>query len=209
MMEMSNNVEEPTATSNIVVARMDDEEELENGDKKSSKSDEDSKNSSKSSSNKKKKSQQPKQASVVATLQFVFDCGIQTIVIFMIGILAGVGNGGVYPALAYLFSNSFSDISNANTNGLEPIKDMAFKFLYVGLYALTMATIQTLCFEIVAYRASQHLRLSWFRSLLRQDPAFFDVYDIGGIANNVGPSSNAYRRGVGRKFGEGIQFMTM
>ena len=207
-MEMSN-VEEPT-TSNIVVAKMDDEyddeEELNGDDKKSSKSD-DSKNTNKNK--KKSKQQQPKQASVISTLQFVFDCGIQTIVIFCIGIVAGIGNGGVYPALAYLFSNSFSDISNANTNGLEPIKEMAFKFLYVGVYALTMATIQTVCFEIVAYRSSQHLRLTWFRSLLRQDPAFFDVHDIGGIANNVGPQSNAYRRGVGRKFGEGIQFMTM
>ena len=43
---------------------------------------------------------------------------------------------------------------------------------------------------------------------MRQDPAFFDVHDVAGIANQVGPNANKYRRGVGRKFGEGIQFLT-
>jgi ATP-binding cassette subfamily B (MDR/TAP) protein 1 len=50
--------------------------------------------------------------------------------------------------------------------------------------------------------------LQWFRALLRQDAAFYDVYDIGGLASTIGSNSNRYRRGVGRKFGEGLQFMT-
>jgi ATP-binding cassette, subfamily B (MDR/TAP), member 1 len=149
------------------------------------------------------------QASVSETLSFVFDCGVNTTILFIVGFIAGIGNGSVYPMLAYLFSNSFADISGATTNGLDPIRELAYMFLVVGTFALVMATIQTTAFEIVAYRASQNLRLTWFRSLLRQDPAFFDVHDIGGIANNVGPASNAYRRGTGRKFGEGIQFSTI
>jgi ATP-binding cassette, subfamily B (MDR/TAP), member 1 len=44
--------------------------------------------------------------------------------------------------------------------------------------------------------------------LLRQDTAYFDIYNAGGIANQVGPSAIQFRRGVGRKFGEGIQFLT-
>jgi ATP-binding cassette subfamily B (MDR/TAP) protein 1 len=123
--------------------------------------------------------------------------------------LGGIGNGLVYPILAYLFSNSFADISNASAaSGLESIRNIAYLFLAVGVYALVMATIQTTCFEVVAYRASQRFRLEWFHALLRQDPAFFDVHDIGGISSNLGPASNRYRRGVGRKFGEGIQFLT-
>lgn len=35
-----------------------------------------------------------------------------------------------------------------------------------------------------------------------------DVNDIGGVAAQVGPNSTKFRRGVGRKFGEGIQFLT-
>lgn len=78
----------------------------------------------------------------------------------------------------------------------------------VGGYALVAATIQSWCFEIVAYHASQSLRLRWFGALLRQDPAYFDVNDIGGMAAQIGPSANKFRRGMGRKFGEGVQFFT-
>lgn len=48
----------------------------------------------------------------------------------------------------------------------------------------------------------------WFKALLHQDPAFFDVYDVGGIAAQVGANANKFRRGLGRKFGEGFQFLT-
>lgn len=43
---------------------------------------------------------------------------------------------------------------------------------------------------------------------MRQDAAFFDVYDIGGVAAQVGSNANKFRRGIGGKFGEGIQFLT-
>jgi ATP-binding cassette subfamily B (MDR/TAP) protein 1 len=156
----------------------------------------------------KSKPKTPTQASVSETLSFVFGSGTKTVVLFIIGIIGAIGNGAVYPALAYLFSNSFADISGASSDGLAQIKELAFAFLIVGGYALVMATIQTGCFEIVAYKASHNMRLQWFQALLRQDPAFFDVHDIGGIASNVGPAANRYRRGVGRKFGEGVQFFT-
>jgi ATP-binding cassette subfamily B (MDR/TAP) protein 1 len=156
-----------------------------------------------------KKIPKPKvQASVGETMSFVFGCGPKTTALWCLGFLGGIGNGLVYPILAYLFSNSFADISSASSNGLDAIKEIAFLFLAVGAYALVMATVQTTCFEVVAYSASQRFRLEWFHALLRQDPAFFDVHDIGGISSNVGPASNRYRRGVGRKFGEGIQFLT-
>jgi ATP-binding cassette, subfamily B (MDR/TAP), member 1 len=50
--------------------------------------------------------------------------------------------------------------------------------------------------------------LEWFKALLRQDPSFFDAHDIAGISGQVGVSANKYRRGIGRKFGEGVQFFT-
>jgi hypothetical protein len=78
----------------------------------------------------------------------------------------------------------------------------------IGVYALIISTIQTMCFEICAYNGTSNLKKEWFYSLLKQDSSFFDVHDIGGIANSLTPQSNKYRRGVGRKFGEGIQFFT-
>jgi len=147
-------------------------------------------------------------ASISETLSFVSGAGTGTKFLFVLGSIAGIGNGLVYPILAYLFSHSFNKLSAAAANGLGPVRHLAYTFMVVGSYALVMASIQTACFEIVAYRASQNFRLQWFRALLRQDAAFYDVFDIGGLASTIGSNSNKYRRGTGRKFGEGIQFMT-
>jgi ATP-binding cassette subfamily B (MDR/TAP) protein 1 len=78
----------------------------------------------------------------------------------------------------------------------------------IGVYALIIGTIQTMCFEICSYKGTNHLKKEWFYSLLRQDSSYFDVYNISGIANTLNPQSNKYRRGLGRKFGEGVQFFT-
>lgn len=161
-----------------------------------------------SSSGPSKNKEAAEQASISETLQFVFDCGSGIKALFFLGCFGGVLNGLVYPALAYLFSNSFSDISGAATNGLGKVRELAFTFLGVGTYALIVATVQSWSFEYLAFYASNNFRKQWFEALLRQDTAFFDIYDAGGIANQVGPSATKYRRGIGRKFGEGIQFLT-
>jgi ATP-binding cassette, subfamily B (MDR/TAP), member 1 len=75
----------------------------------------------------------------------------------------------------------------------------------VAFYA---AAMQTLCFETCAYHGTRNLRLQWLSALLRQDAAFFDVYNVNGMAAQVGAAANKYRRGTGRKFGEGVQFLT-
>ena len=81
-------------------------------------------------------------------------------------------------------------------------------FLAVGAFALVAAACQTFFLEIAAHHACQSLRLQWFEALLRQDTAFFDVHDVSGIASSLGPSAIKYQRGIGRKFGDGIQFFT-
>jgi ATP-binding cassette, subfamily B (MDR/TAP), member 1 len=146
-------------------------------------------------------------ASVSDTLRFAFDCGGHVKFMFFLGLVSAVLNGLVYPILAYLFSKSFSDLANAS-NDLGQVRELAYQFLVIGGYAFVVGLLQTWCLEIVAYHATKRFRLEWFQALLRQDPAFFDVNNVGGIASQVGPSSNKYRRGMGRKFGEGIQFLT-
>jgi ATP-binding cassette, subfamily B (MDR/TAP), member 1 len=119
----------------------------------------------------------------------------------LILLIVALENIQVFPILAYLFSSAFEDIARAATQGLGQVRELAYTFLIVGAYALVMATIQTTCFEVVAYRASEKFRLDWFHSLLRQDQSFYDVYDISGIASGLTAASNKYRRAMGRKFG--------
>lgn len=169
----------------------------------------DSSHSSASSINKAKKKETKKaQAPVIETFRFIFACGARVQVLFAFGVMAGFIHGMLYPVLAYLMSNGLSDLSGAAT-GLSNIRSMAFKFVAVGGCAFLAGFVQNWALELAAARASQNFRLQWFRALLRQDPAFFDVYDVAGLANQVGPHAIKYRRGVGRKLGEGVQFMTI
>lgn len=50
--------------------------------------------------------------------------------------------------------------------------------------------------------------MSWFKALLRQDTAFFDVKNVAGLSGVMGPTAVRYQRGVGPRFGEGIQNIT-
>lgn len=124
-----------------------------------------------------------------------------------LGLLFGFLNGLVYPILAYVFSNSFSDLGNAS-QGLENVRSIAFTFLGVGAYAFVVAAAQNFFFLIVAHRAADNFKKRWFAALLRQDAAFHDVHSISGMATALSSASNKMKRGLGRKLGEGIQFGT-
>lgn len=153
-----------------------------------------------------KKSAKP-MATVTEVFGFMWGLGPGNRFLFFVGCLAGVANGLVYPILAYLFSTSFSSIASSQ-DGLQNVETLAYTFMIVGVYALVAAFLQTGCLEIVATRATRTFRLQWFNALLSQDAAFFDVYDISGMAASIQPSSAKFNRGTGRKLGEGIQFTT-
>ena len=52
------------------------------------------------------------------------------------------------------------------------------------------------------------LKTKWYKALLRQDMAYFDIMDVSGTATIIGTNANKYNRGVGNKLGMAIQLMT-
>ena len=51
------------------------------------------------------------------------------------------------------------------------------------------------------------LKVDWFDALLRKDMAYFDSHDMSGTALEISTSCSRYKDGVGRKLGEGVQFL--
>lgn len=45
-------------------------------------------------------------------------------------------------------------------------------------------------------------------NVLTNDRQTFLYFDYSGLASTIGPNSGKFRRGIGRKFGEGVQFFT-
>ena len=124
-----------------------------------------------------------------------------------LGVVSAILNGLVFPALAYIFSDSFSSLGSAS-EGLDGVRGIAFTFVGLGAFAFVVAALQNFCFQLVAIRASDNFRKEWFAALLRQDSAFHDIHSVSGMATALSSASNKMKRGLGRKMGEGIQFGT-
>jgi hypothetical protein len=154
----------------------------------------------------KEKSQQS--ASLAETLSFVYRCGLGTRLLFLLGTISGIAHGLAWPALAYFLSRSYQTMSKVATIEDDPmgqIRNISFTFMALGTYSLGTAFLQTFSLELVSSRATRLFQLQWFKALLRQDAAFFDVTDVAGMAALVGPCTVMYNKGIGRKLGEGIQ----
>ena len=160
--------------------------------------------------NKPKKHGPKELATMGETMSFVLGSGIRNRILFTIGSFAALLNGLVGPTLAALFAVGLSSASNLDFEDVafEDIQKICLGLVMIGVWAFFMTFIQTVCFEIVAFHGAQSLNLQWFAALLRQDAAFFDVYDAPSIASSILPACYLYRRGMGAKFGDGIQYFT-
>jgi len=124
-------------------------------------------------------------------------------IVFCVGIVFAILNGCVYPVLAFIFSKSFSDLASLT---ISRVTTTALTFLGIGSYAFVASCVQNICFEYVSKQACISFRKKWFRALLRQDMSFYDVHDVSGFASSIEPNAQTVKRGLGKKFGEGIQF---
>lgn len=67
-------------------------------------------------------------------------------------------------------------------------------------------TLQATFLEMAALEMTNNFKTKWFRALLRQDMAYFDLRDISGTATLVSSNAIRFKKGVGRKIGDGVQF---
>jgi ATP-binding cassette subfamily B (MDR/TAP) protein 1 len=139
----------------------------------------------------------------------MFGCGMRCKILFYVGVLAGALNGLVYPAMAYLFSDAVEQLAqDGGVTSMDSMREMALRFVYIGFYTFVLTGIQTSCLELSSHRAKVAFTSQWFSALLRQDPAFFDVHNISGVATQIGPMAEQYARGVGPKFGEIAEYLS-
>lgn len=148
-------------------------------------------------------------ASLSDTLSFIFCCGMRCKILFYVGVLAGGLNGLVYPAMAWLFSDTVEELAQeGGVTSMDSMRQMALRFVYMGFYTFVLTGIQTSCLEMASNQAKMAFTSQWFSALLRQDPAYFDVHNISGVATQIGPMAEQYARGIGPKFGEIAEYLS-
>jgi ATP-binding cassette, subfamily B (MDR/TAP), member 1 len=80
--------------------------------------------------------------------------------------------------------------------------------MILGVIILFSMLGQAVCIELAALEMSNNFKMAWFRALLRQDVAYFDVLDVAGEASIITTNSNKYKKGMGTKLTHLLQFTT-
>jgi len=153
--------------------------------------------------------QEQKKDATLASVSDVFSFGEGKSLLLLGGIICSTVTGCVFPAMAFLFAESFEDLA-ADATGEEFMKNIrfiAYSFMVLGVVAFTSMSLQAVMMETAAGIMARDLKNKWFRALLRQDLAYYDIKDVSGTATVITSSGNKFKKGVGRKFGEMIQYI--
>lgn len=145
----------------------------------------------------------------LASLRQVFSFGRNEKKYYLVaGCFCAIVSGCVFPAVAFFFAKFFEELgaSTADPEFLEDIRSMAFVFMVLGAIAGVSMTAQATLLDTAAGIMTDDLKTSWFDALLRQDMAYHDIKDVAGSSSIISTNGRKYRKGVGRKLGEGIQF---
>jgi len=124
----------------------------------------------------------------------------QTRIIFFTASIISILNGLTYPALAWVFSDSFSKLSSLNMNS---INELALTFFFIGLVAFILSLLQNTLLEHVSNQTHIYSNARFFRALISQDSSYYDTHSL----QNYSEPSYTLSKSIGRTYGELLQFM--
>jgi ATP-binding cassette subfamily B (MDR/TAP) protein 1 len=139
---------------------------------------------------------------------FSFGAGPKKIICLVLGFFCAVVSGAVFPALAFLWSESFKDLG-ASTSGddfLKNIRGLAFSLMILGAFAFVFMSGQAAFLETAAEDMTHSFKTQWFDALLRQDMAYYDIKEVSATATIISTNGAKYKKGLGRKLAASLQF---
>jgi ATP-binding cassette subfamily B (MDR/TAP) protein 1 len=135
-----------------------------------------------------------------ATLEEVFSFvpNTKTKILMIFGLFFAACSGVIFPAMAWIFSGSFSDLSASTDSDayMRAIRELAFSFIALGVVAFALMTAQTLLMELAASEVTRNFKKLWFQALLRQDMAYYDLRDVSGTATTLSANAIKFKRSV-------------
>jgi ATP-binding cassette subfamily B (MDR/TAP) protein 1 len=110
--------------------------------------------------------------------------------------------------MVFYFSNAFESLGASPTmdSFMDGVKKQAYAFMALGGIIFATMAVQGFLIETAADEMTREMKNSWFRALLRQDLAFYDIRDVPGQATLITASGARFRKGVGRKLADAVQF---
>jgi hypothetical protein len=148
------------------------------------------------------KSHKAAAADPLASIQEVYSFvpNIRTKILIVAGLFFACCSGVIFPAMAWIFSGSFSEFSASTEDDayMRGIRNLAFNFLVLGVVAFTFMTLQALLLELAATEMTREFKYRWFQSLLRQDLAYYDLRDISGTASILTANAQKFKKWVAK-----------
>jgi ABC-type multidrug transport system fused ATPase/permease subunit len=93
---------------------------------------------------------------------------------YILGSLMAIGNGIKDPVFAIVFTDMITTYYGDTHKIREGAAHWALIFLYIAIATAVVTVVQSLCFAIGAEKLTERLRAMTFRSILKQEVAFFD-----------------------------------
>ncbi|KAJ5770735.1 uncharacterized protein N7511_002786 [Penicillium nucicola] len=135
------------------------------------------------------------------------------ILLLVTGLVFAVASGVPFPLLGIIFGQLIDDFNSesctAKTNYSPQVQaeyqsEVNSKILYVLYLAIAQfgfMYIQLVCWSLGGARLAQRLREQYFRSLLRQEPSFFDHLPSGEVSSRLNGDISTIRSGTSEKVG--------
>ncbi len=123
-----------------------------------------------------------------------------------------MGNGSTLPLLTVFFGDIIQAIvtydgTSASGAAMDSaVRDGVIKMCLVGTATFICSYVQMLCFVLSGERQSRRIREAYFRSVIRQDVAWFDQHTTGDLTNRLTSDMNLIQEGLSDKLGLLIQF---
>ena len=98
--------------------------------------------------------------------------------------------------MAFFLASAFGELAaptTDNDNFLETVREVAFAFMILGAVILCSLTAQATLMETAGAEMTNEFKTSWFKALLRQDMAYFDIKDTAGEATIISINGAKYR----------------
>lgn len=128
----------------------------------------------------------------------------------IVGWSSAILSGLCFPAMAWIFSNSFSDLAvdPSESDFMDQVRSLSFRFIILGIFMCLFMTLHATLLETASNEMTNNLKTAWFQSLLRQDMAYYDITDISGTATIISTNGMKFKMGTGQKLGVGVQFFS-
>ncbi|KAL8928056.1 MAG: hypothetical protein Q9172_001111 [Xanthocarpia lactea] len=145
-------------------------------------------------------------------LRLLLKSDLSTLDVFylLLGFLAAMAAGAPFPLLGILFGELVDELNTASCakrqnqdarNLQTSVNTKVILIVYVSIANFLAIYIHTGCFSLFGERLVRRMRENYFRSLLRQEIAFFENLPAGDVASCLTSDIETIRSGVSEKVG--------